>query len=362
MNRRSLPKAERILVVRYRFIGDTILTVPFLRNLRQSYPDACIDVLVGPQSGEVLKGCPYINELISYDTTRFHKYDRGEGKSRSYWSYVLELRKRNYDTAFVLKRSLSAAALPALIGCRNRIGYAKPSTRLFFTHPVEFNSQIHEVESTLDVLRAAGIEIGNKELEAWISEEEKRSLYSLIPQLESGEAGTKTKPRVLFHAAAAHPDKMYPLSSWAALLKKMCGELDLAPYFIGSQQDITLYQELESISGVQGVNAAGKLSLRESMALLAHMDLAICTDSGPAHLAAAVGAPTIAIFGPTDPERWRPWGSKHQVVCDRALSCRPCNYKKTCDDKRQCLTELDSELVFKSAMELLKAPRVIGIQ
>src|ERR1700733_13544472 len=98
---------KRILVIRYRFIGDTILTVPFLRNLRRHYPQAKIDVLVGPQSGEVLQGCPYVDNLIEFDTTRFHKYDQGKGKKKSYWHYVKALQQNHYDTVFVLKRSLS---------------------------------------------------------------------------------------------------------------------------------------------------------------------------------------------------------------------------------------------------------------
>ena len=103
----SIYLAKKVLVIRYRFIGDTILTVPFLRNLRYAYPDATIDMLVGPQSGTVLENCPYLNELIVFDTTRFHKYDKGEGKTHNFWSYAWELRQRKYDLVFILKRSFS---------------------------------------------------------------------------------------------------------------------------------------------------------------------------------------------------------------------------------------------------------------
>ncbi|MGH9553973.1 MAG: glycosyltransferase family 9 protein, partial [Terriglobales bacterium] len=121
---KKLLEGKRILVIRYRFIGDTILTGPFLKNLRHAYPDATIDVLVGPQSGEVLNGCPYVNDLIVFDTTRFHKYDSGAGAKRSFWSYVSLLRKKHYDLVFVLKRSWSSAVLALLTGARYRVGYA----------------------------------------------------------------------------------------------------------------------------------------------------------------------------------------------------------------------------------------------
>jgi heptosyltransferase-2 len=341
------PDASRILVVRYRFIGDTILTVPFLRNLRQAYPKARIDVLVGPQSGEVLAGCPYIDELIVFDTTRFHKYDSGEGKSRSFWSYVSELRKHKYDTAFILKRSFSAALLALLIGCRHRIGYDTSSRSFMLTNKVAWNQNIHEVESTLDVLRASGIAIGDTRMEAWVSPEEKTTLNQLVPELAT------SKRKVLFHAAAAHPDKIYPLEHWAKLIQIVCAAADVMPFFAGSPQDKETYDQLETLSGIKGVNTAGRLSLRQSMALLAEMELAICTDSGPAHLSAAVGTPTIALFGPTDPVRWRPWGEQHIALFDKSLPCRPCHYKKTCDDKRQCLTEMSPEFVAATALKML---------
>jgi heptosyltransferase II len=341
------PEAASILVVRYRFIGDTILTVPFLRNLRQAYPQARIDVLVGPRSGEVLAGCPYIDELITFDTTRFHKYDRGEGSSRSFWSYVVELRARKYDTAFLLKRSFSSALLALLIGCRNRIGYSTFCRTPLLTLPVKWDRNVHEVESTLSVLRQAGINVTDTRLEAWISRSEQEELLRLVPELAS------QKKKILFHAAAAHPDKMYPLANWAKLISEMAGRLDIMPFFAGSKQDEELYRQLAEACGQQCVTTAGKLSLRQSMALLAGMDLSICTDSGPAHLSAATGTPTIALFGPTDPVRWRPWGEQHLAIFDDNLPCRPCHYKKTCQEKRPCLAELDPEIIIEKALCLL---------
>ena len=113
----------RILVVRYRFIGDTVLTVPFLRNLRRYYPDAKIDMLVAPVSGELLESCPYIDNLFYFDTTRKHRYECAKAKKKSFWHYVKLLKTQKYDKAYVLKRSLSSAALCALAGIKNRVGF-----------------------------------------------------------------------------------------------------------------------------------------------------------------------------------------------------------------------------------------------
>jgi heptosyltransferase-2 len=338
-------KADRILVIRYRFIGDTILTVPFLRNLRAAYPDATIDVLVGPQSGKVLEGCPYINDLIEFDTTRFHKYDSGDSQKRHFLSYVFQLRKRRYDTAFVLKRSLSSALLSFLIGAKNRIGYSMPGRNFLLTKTIPWKSDKHEVISTLDVLSCANIPVIDDHLEAWISSAELAQIDQIVPQL-------KTDSRYyLIHAAAAHPDKLYPLDSWSKIITSLYEEAQLVPVFSGAQADHALYESLSSQAGVNSINLAGKLSLRQSMALYKRLRFSICVDSGPAHLSAAVGTPTLAIFGPTDPVRWRPYGPQHKALYDAELACRPCHYKKTCVD-RPCLTQLSPERVLEQAMLL----------
>lgn len=342
---RSKPAAKRILVLRYRFIGDTILTVPFLRNLRAAYPEAKIDVLVGPKSGEVLEGCPYVDELIAYDTTRFHKYDSGQGKPRTLWSYVFQLRAKKYDLVFVLKRSLSAGFLAFMTGAKERIGYSGDG-KFLLTRSVPWRTDIHEVDSLLSVLEAGGVPVLDRHLESFPSQAEKDKVLSLEPEL------AQERPRVLIHAAAAHPDKTYPLPLWAKLIGRLYNELNLLPVFSGDKQDSETYKELALLSQCPSIDFSGRLSLRESMAMYSKMDLAVCVDSGPSHLAAAGGVPTITLFGPTDPVRWRPYGQEHRAVYDESLTCRPCHYKKTCQN-RECLTELSSDLIFERCKEVL---------
>ena len=339
--------AKRILIIRYRFLGDTILAVPFLRNLRRACPDAKIDMLVGPVSGKVIENCPYVDEFINFDTTRFHKYDRGEGKKKSYWSYVFEMRKRKYDAVFVLKRSLSSAFLAFATGAKVRAGYATEGRSFLLTHKVPWNTDIHEVDSVLNVLEAVGVKPQDKHLEAWISKEETASVIAKIPDLNSHEK------RMLIHAAAAHPDKTYPLELWAEVIRGLSAEFGMTPFFTGDKSDRQTYEKLETAAGVKSVNMAGELTVRESMALYKEMDLAVCVDSGPAHLACAAGVPTVTLFGPTDPNRWRPLGELTQAVFDETLECRPCHYKKTCDDQRQCLTALAPSKVIDAARQLL---------
>ena len=338
-----LKDVKRILVVRYRFIGDTILTVPFLRNLRRACPHAIIDVLVGPQSGSVLENCPYVNELIEFDTTRFHKYDSGAGKKKNFWHYALMLRKRKYDCVFVLKRSLSSGFLALFTGAPLRIGYATEGRNFLLTHPVKWRKDVHEVESLFDILLAAGAEVAEKELEAFPSEEEIARVKEKLAELNDG--GMK----ILIHAAAAHPDKMYPAESWIEVLRILKEKFSATFYFSGAERDIELNAGLIAASGVTGVNAAGRLTLRESMALYSLMQMAVCVDSGPAHLCAAARVPTVAIFGPTDPDRWRPYGLQHAAVYDKTIRCQACDEGKSLT-RHDCLVKLQPEKIIEAIL------------
>jgi heptosyltransferase-2 len=330
--------------MRYRFIGDTILAVPFLRNLRKAYPSAVIDVLVGPGSGPVLKNCPYINELITFNTTDFHKYDR-DANRRSFLSYAKELYHRDYDMIFVLKRSFSAALLAWMAGAGYRIGYNTQFRGMLLTHSFPWDKHAPEVRSTLKALSAVNIPIEDEYLEAWISDEEKAEAEKIAPEVK------RRSTKVLVHAAAAHPDKVYPLESWKQVMQKLYKKTGCTFFFTGAEQDMDTYKYLLD-SEVPCINLTGKLTLRQSMALYSFMDLAVCIDSGPAHLAAAAGIPTVTIFGPTDPVRWRPWGPNNVALYDKSLPCRPCNYHKVCDD-RPCLTGLPSDRIVSACLERL---------
>jgi ADP-heptose:LPS heptosyltransferase len=242
---------------------------------------------------------------------------------------------------------------------------------------------MHEVDSTLTVLESAGIQISDRFLESFIKPSEQRQIEALP---EWSVLANRDK-KVLIHAAAAHPDKLYPLESWAKIVKTLAQEHGYLPVFTGAEQDVPLYNTLQELAQVEGVNLAGKLSLRQSLALYANLNLAICTDSGPAHLAAAAGIPTIALFGPTDPVRWRPYAAvksarqrlmrlspeatvaeatvtaakavsdrdigENEAVFRTDLECRPCNYNKTCID-RPCLQDLTPEIVVAKALALLE--------
>jgi heptosyltransferase II len=303
-------KPLNILVVRYRFLGDTILTVPFLKRLREAHPEAHISVLIGPQSGVLLQNCPYIDQLINFDTTRFHKYDLDAGKSTPFWNYAWELRKQNFDTAFILKRSFSSALLAWLAGIPKRIGFDTEGRGFLLTKKITFDPKRHEVLNFLDHLPQPYKEPPAKSDRLfWPTEAEKQKAKIIIKSLNSEQK------KILIHAPAAHPLKMWTIRGWSELLKKL-KEQNHQIVFSGAASDGTYYKQIEELSGLKADLNLCELNntLRENVAIYQHCNLAICVDSGPMHLAAAVGLPVLALFGPSDPVRWHPWCEKYWIL------------------------------------------------
>jgi len=162
-------KAEHILVMRYRFIGDTVLTVPFLRNLREAYPSARIDLMLEPFSGQVIEGCPYVDRIIPFEFRTIHAYSARSERSKlsGYFHYWKLIRDQRYDAVFVLKRSLSSALLARAANVPRRIGFATEGRRFLLTDPVRYLHDRHEVENFLDCLicqldKASSIEGGRE--------------------------------------------------------------------------------------------------------------------------------------------------------------------------------------------------------
>ncbi len=303
-----MPGKTKILVVRYRFLGDTILTVPFLKRLREMQPEAHIAVLIGPQSGELLINCPYIDELIEFDTTRFHKYDSGKSQKKSFWKYAWALRKQHFDIAYILKRSFSSAALAFLAGIKERIGFNTEGRGFLLTQKVPFDLKRHEVLNFLEHLPAPFKEPPPKaDVLFWPTEAEQQKAQDLLKNV--------TGKKIIVHAPAAHPAKMWKLEAWCEVVKGL-KDKNFKIVFSGAPSDDQYYKQIEEQLGFKADLNLCKLpnTLRENVAIYALCDLAVCVDSGPMHLAAAVGVPVVALFGPSDPDRWRPWSDKYKVL------------------------------------------------
>jgi heptosyltransferase-2 len=335
----------KILVVRYRFIGDTILTIPFLRNLRKAYPGAQIDMIVGPVSGELLEDCPYIDNLIYFDTTKKHRYENSGQKKKSFLDYVFQLRKQKYNKAYVLKRSLSSALLVFLAGIKLRVGFDTEKRGFLLTKKVSYSQNKHEIECFLDVLRADEVPVTDNYLENWVDPMASAKINNIFRSKR-----IYNRPKILVHATSGNVNKQWPIKYFARVIEYLANQKHAQIFYTGTTADKKVYEEIHSqISSqlyVKPINLCGELNLKESAALTKVMDMMIGCDSGNLHIAASLNIPVIGIYGPMNYKKWYAWGKGHSILVDN-LPCIPCELKGKCEMDKACLLNILPEKVIQ---------------
>lgn len=347
---------KRILVLRYRFIGDTILTVPFLRNLRRAEPDARIVWVVAPGSSDVVRGIPYVDDLLYWDPVTIHADSRGAHRTvAAKWAFIRELRKERFDKVYVLKRSLSSAIMAMLTGARERIGFDTEGRGILLTKRVPYRHDQHEVRNFLAVLSADCIESTDEYLECWTTPEEDAAAEKLL-----ADAGVTGQSRlVAIHPFSANVRRGWPLENFSELAAGFREE-GFTTIILGAPGDRKHLDAVRDLFGEEAVDLVGKCPLRVTMALLKRCSLFVGNDSGVMHLAAASGIPLVALFGPQSPVKFGPW-SERAVVIYKKYPCSPCRQKffTECEPSPRmrpaCIEAITVEEVFREGMRLLEA-------
>jgi heptosyltransferase-2 len=302
--------SQRILVVRNRCLGETVLVIPFLRNLRRRFPDAVVDVLVETRVGEVIADCPYVDELISWK--RPPRRCGVVGKACGVLRAATWLRQRRYDRAYVLKRSFSTAVVVWLARIPHRVGFAADGRSPLLTRSVPRRRSRHEAELYLDHLRVDGIDVDDGRNENWVSAAAAEKVDRLV------RAGAPHRPRVFLAPQSSSAYKQWPVDRMAAVIRWLVNERGCEVFMCGAPRDARTHAairgHLNAAEAAHMHDYSESLSLREALALVARMDLCIGVDSGLPHVAASFGVPVVTLFGPSDPVRWHPWKVTHAVV------------------------------------------------
>ena len=309
------PRPLRILVIRYRFIGDTVLAIPFLRNLRRAFPGAKIDVLAEPVSGDTLAHCPYKDELLFYaPRLRGEKQRQAKIPTRLLGVAAL-LRARHYDRCYILRRSFSSAILPLLAGIPHRVGFATEGRGWLLQRSTPYADR-HEVECFLDILRADGIPVTDTHNENWTDPATDQRVAAALPP--------GNRPRVFVCAKSIVPTKDWAPDRFARLIAWLVNErgcdvhLCDSPGYAGYYEDIRAALPAPLMRG--WTDWSRQLTIRESNSLFRQMDLAIGIDTGLLHIAASFHVPVVALFGPLEPWRWHPWDTAHTILRPDDLS------------------------------------------
>ena len=370
----------RILVIRLDRLGDVILSTPVLQALRQRFPHAFIAMMVRPACRDVVEGNPYLNETILYEKEGAHRSAMGTIR------FARQLRRYDFDTALVLHPSNRSHWIPWLARIPIRIGYDRKCGWLL-THRVPHRKQEgsqHEALYTLELLEVFGIIPPPASV---CQRQTAPSLTALLEPASGGQAGggitpMRPTPFVPIHAAAArrveallaeaavrptdqlvaiHPSASCVSKRWmperfAQVADRLIAEHGVRICLVAGEADAAYATRVAQTMRQPALNVAGRLRVGELAALLRRARLLISNDSGPVHVAAAVGTPVVDIFGRNQqglsPQRWGPLGEGH-VILHKEVGCVTC-LAHNCDIEFLCLTSLSAEEVYQAAVSVLQ--------
>ncbi|MBI2885415.1 MAG: lipopolysaccharide heptosyltransferase II [Candidatus Omnitrophica bacterium] len=339
---------RRILVIRLDRIGDVVLSTPVAHRLRQAYPEAFLAMLVQPACRELVEGHPDLDAAILYDK---------DGRHRSLTAtiqFARQLRSYRFDTAIVLHPTNRSHWIPWLAGIPVRIGYARKTSWLL-THRVPHRKQEgtqHEAAYSLELLRVLGIEPGPPVPVIALS-----PAARVLAEERLAQAGADpARPLVAIHPSASCRSKRWEAERFAAVADRLATEQGAQVAIVAGPADQESADAMARAMRTTPINLAGRLSVGELAWVLKRATLLLSNDSGPVHVAAAVGTPVIVIFGRNErglsPTRWGPLGKGH-VVLHKEVGCEVCLAHR-CVIAFKCLTELSREEVYQAAAEVLR--------
>ncbi|MBN2321220.1 MAG: lipopolysaccharide heptosyltransferase II [Acidobacteria bacterium] len=339
-----------ILIRGTNWIGDSVISLPALREIRRAFAESRLSLLVKPWVADLFTGADFIDETIPYD--------RRPGPL-GFLQFVRFLRKKHFDAAILLQNAFEAAALAFAAGIPIRVGFPTDGRRFLLTHPLEFAAPVPHEHQIYDYLNIAAqsemLLTGNSRVDF------------LKPQYRlpvDGETQNRMRRQLLSlgwvkehrliavnPGAANNPLKRWFPDRFARLSDKLLDRGDCTVVLIGAPSEESITDEIISRMRQIPIKLTGRTSLAESIAALSLSDLAISNDTGPAYIAAALCRPTITIFGPTNYRSICPTSPTSQIL-NFPVPCAPCRLKR-CPTDHECMKQITVERVYMAALDQL---------
>ncbi len=331
------------------WIGDQVLLTPTLRGLKQYYPVSHLSILLRPHVADLMRANPYVDSCI-VDI-------RQEGFFTSVIRLTRRIKHEDFDICVVLHpTSYRNALIPFLARIPSRIGSDYKWRRFLLTASCPFKSNIHEVNRYLSVLSLLkNVSAPNlsytptPELEYWHTDADRMSIRELLRR----EGVLENDKLIAVNVGTTWQTKKWEIRNFESVIREISNRIpDRKIVITGSISEQYLIDRLPSIDST--INFVGKTDILQLGALLERCELCLTCDSGPMHIAAAVGTPCIALFGPTDPIRHEPYGKGHTIV-EKQVSCRPC-YKRSCQRKDKpnlCMNEIKTTEVIDKIIRII---------
>jgi lipopolysaccharide heptosyltransferase II len=341
-------QVRRVLVVRLRSIGDTVLATPSLHALRRFLPGARIDVLLEDWVAPLLEG--------SADLDRVLTVRRKSQPSR--FAVARRLRAEGYDVAYNLHGGSTAALLMRASGARHRVGYADYSYASLHNHAAPPSAKLwgqpktHSAEQQLALLGWTGVPVTDRPASRLAVVPE--AAASVARRLREGARLEDGQPFALVHPAAAFDTKTWAAENFARVVEHLAAR-GLTSVAVAAPGEAALIDEVRahSTSPLAGFT---DLSLPELTALAARASLFVGNDSGVAHVAAAVGAPQVVVFGSSNVAHWRPWTRSPAEVVREEMPCAPCpGYTCAEFDAPECIRRVPPARVIAAVERVLQA-------
>ncbi len=349
----------KILIVKLSAIGDVIHTLPALCALRRHWPDATIDWVVEEAAADLVLGHPDIDRVIVSRRKRWIR-DLGHRKSRGaalneMRRFLAELRAVRYDLVLDFQALLKSAMIVALARGRRKAGFGRGLEHMERSYHVLTEKiappsmEVHALTRNLMMIRPLGVPAGPVEYRLPVGSDDRAAVERL---LAAGGVGRKDI-LVAINPVAQWPTKLWPEGYFAILADRLVRRYDAKVVFTGGPDDRQTVERIVSAMSRPALDLSGRTSLKQLAALYQRARVVISTDTGPMHLAAAVGAPLVALFGPTAPWRTGPFGPGHKILRAPA-ACAPC-FKRRCS-AGGCMDRISVEAVLKAVSRIEGMP------
>ncbi len=322
---------SRILIVKPSSMGDVVHALPVLNALKTSYPYVEIDWVIAKGLEGLLLGHRMINDLIVINKDDWKALKNIAFTGKEIARLFERLKGGRYDIAIDLQGLLRSALITVSTGASVRIGFsdAREGSPIFYNHTVKGGSDIHAVDRYMKIAYALGCS--------------KSPINFPFPEFNPGTSARDLVSKmgtfyVLIPGARWQTKKWLP-ESFAALIDM----LDHRSVLIGGVSDKSAGSQIAALSGDKAVDAIGDTSIQDMIYIISNCRAVITNDTGPMHIAAALGKPVVALFGPTNPMRTGPYGTNN-IVIKSSLDCAPC-YKKSCS-KDSCMNNISVQEVY----------------
>lgn len=334
----------KIVVRGANWIGDAVMTIPALRRLRKIYPDAAISLHTRAWAEGVFRDADFIDEIITIE---------GRGSVRSIIDQSRALRERNFDLAIVFPNSFESALVTRLARIPTRAGYSTEQRGFLLTNRLEvpaWKNESHESQYYLHLVDSLGAEgEPDERSELQVSSERRSEARNKLV-----DEGVRSGRKLIGIGAGSTNSvaKRWPAQSFSQLADLLAIEQDADVVFLGNENEADVSRAIIGCSREKHVDLTGRTDLAMATAILKELDLFVSNDMGLAHIAAAVGTPTIVIFGPTNENTTRPLG-QHVEIIREPVECSPCMLRE-CPIDHRCMTRISPERVFETASKMLE--------